>query len=252
METRHVIEFRDVTFAYNGRLALENVSLSVHEREFASVVGPNGGGKTTLLKLILGILRPQKGEVVVFDQAPQRVRTRIGYTPQHSIYDPQFPVTVMEVVLMGRLGNHGGWRYSKKDKQATRNALEEMALSDLTNRPFNALSGGQRQRALVARALVSAPDLLLLDEPTANMDAAAGDKLLGVLSELNKRMTILMVSHDLGFVSTIVDSVLCVNRTAAIHPTSQVTGDLIREMYGEEYRFIRHDHRCAEEGHKHD
>lgn len=249
--TPAVIRLEGVSFAYDGAPTLENVTLEVHEREFVSVVGPNGGGKTTLLKVILGLLRPSKGVVRVFGEQPRRVRHRVGYTPQHALYDPRFPVTVMDVVLMGRLEHHWAGRYSKADKQAARAALAEMELADLGARPFDSLSGGQRQRALVARALVCSPDLLLLDEPTANVDSRAENRILEILQELNRRMTILMVSHDLGFVSTMVRSVVCVNRSVVVHPTSDITGEVIKDLYGGDYRMVRHDHRCAEDGHTH-
>lgn len=249
--TPAVISMERVSFAYDGTPALEDVTLDIQERDFVTIVGPNGGGKTTLLKVILGLLRPSKGVVRVFGEPPRRVRHRVGYTPQHALYDPQFPVTVMDVVLMGRLEHHWGGRYSKPDRQAAQAALAEMGLTDLEDHPFDSLSGGQRQRALVARALVCSPDLLLLDEPTANVDSRAENRILRILQELNLRMTILMVSHDLGFVSTMVRSVMCVNRSVVVHPTSDITGEIIKDLYGGDYRMVRHDHRCAEDGHTH-
>lgn len=251
MASESVITLEHVSFAFNGVRVLEDVSFEVHERELISIVGPNGGGKTTLLKLILGLIPPTSGLIRVFGDSPGRVRRRIGYTPQHALYDPQFPVTVLDVVLMGRLGQRWGGRYSKADNHAAMEALEEMGLQDANAQPFHSLSGGQRQRALIARALVSDPDLLLLDEPTSSMDLAVESRLLDILRELNQRMTILMVSHDLGFVSSMVRSVICVNRTVVFHPTSDITGEIIKEVYGGDYRMIRHDHRCAEEGHEH-
>ncbi len=251
MQGAPIVSLNGVSFAYNGAPVLEDVTLTVREREFVSVVGPNGGGKTTLLKVILGLLRPTHGEVRVMNMPPTRARARIGYTPQHTLYDPQFPVTVLDVVLMGRLTKHLGGRYGQADTQAAMATLAEMQLDDMATHPFSALSGGQRQRTLIARALVSQPELLLLDEPTANMDALVGNKLLDVLRTLNARMTIIMVSHDLGFVSSMVSSVVCVNRTAVLHPTSEITGDTFQELYGGDFRMIRHDHRCAEDGHSH-
>ena len=247
-----VIALRDVTFAYDTVPVLEDATLDVQEREFISMIGPNGGGKTTLLKLILGLLRPSAGEVRVFGGRPESARRRIGYTPQHARHDPQFPVNVMDVVLMGRLERRWGGAYSKADKAAAFEALEEVELSDLPNQPFDALSGGQRQRVLIARALVCDPALLLLDEPTAHVDVVASTRLLEILQKLNERMTILMVSHDLGFVSSFVKSVVCVNRRVVIHPTSEITGEIIKDIYGGDMRMVRHDHRCAEDEHTHD
>jgi len=248
----HIVSFSDVAFAYNGATVLEDVNFSVAEGGMTCIVGPNGGGKTTLLKLMLGLLEPQGGEVRILGQAPRQARRRIGYMPQYAHHDPKFPITVMDVALMGRLGRRWGGGYSKSDKEAVRTALRDVGVEEFRRRPFSDLSGGQRQRVLIARALACEPELLLLDEPTANVDAAVEAKLLKYLQELGKRMTIMIVSHDLGFVSNYVDSVVCVSRKVAIHPTSEITGEIIQEMYGEDIRMVRHDHRCSVEGHTHD
>ncbi len=251
MQQTPIISLRGVSFGYGEGLVLDGVSLDIWEREFISVIGPNGGGKSTLLKLMLGLLRPRSGEVRVFGEPPHITRASIGYTPQHTLYDPRFPMSVLDVVLMGRLGRRWG-PYSKEDQEAAREALAEMGLPGIEKRPFSELSGGQRQRVLIARALASGPKLLLLDEPTANVDAMAENKLLETLKELNQRLTIVLVSHDLGFVSSLVSSVICVNRRVVIHPTSDVTGAVIKDLYGGDYHMVRHDHRCAEEAHTHD
>lgn len=252
MASEPVISLRDVTFSYGGEPALENVNLSVDDREAVCVVGPNGGGKTTLVRLILGLLTPQRGEVRVFGLPPRRARLRIGYMPQHVQHDPQFPVTVTDIVLMGRLGQGAlgrvfGWP-GRADRRAAREALAQVDMADCGPHPFAALSGGQRQRVLIARALCCRPDLLLLDEPTSNVDSLVEARLLDLLRELNKRMTILMVSHDLGFVSGLVENVVCVNRRVVVHPTSQITGDAIRDIYGGEVRAVRHNE-FAHHGH---
>ncbi|HOZ45704.1 MAG TPA: metal ABC transporter ATP-binding protein [Candidatus Hydrogenedentes bacterium] len=251
MSQEAVVNLEDVSFRYGAVSVLEHVSLKVDASEFASIVGPNGGGKTTLLKIILGIERPQQGQVRLFGGPPRAARTRIGYTPQHTQHDPLFPVSVRDVVLMGRLDTLRKGRYTAKDKAAALDALNEVELADTAARSFAELSGGQRQRALIARALVGRPELLLLDEPTANVDPASETKLLDILQRLNERMTILMVSHDLGFVSSVVRSVICVNRKVVVHPTSDITGEIIRDIYGMDLRMVRHDHRCAAEGHHH-
>jgi zinc transport system ATP-binding protein len=253
--TEPVIAIRDATFSYGGEPVLENVNLSVGDREAMCVVGPNGGGKTTLIKLILGLLTPQQGEVRVFGLPAHRARLRIGYMPQHVQHDPLFPVTVMDIVRMGRLG-HGslggltGWP-SRADRRAAVDALAQAGMEKYHARPFAALSGGQRQRVLIARALCSKPDLLLLDEPTSNVDSLAEARLMDLLRELNQRMTILMVSHDLGFVSGLVENVICVNRHVVVHPTSQMTGDAINDLYGAEVRVVRHNE-LSSHGHAHD
>lgn len=246
------IEINKLSFSYDTVPVLEDVNLSVEHGEFATIVGPNGGGKTTLLKLMLGILKPAQGNIFVLGGRPEKTRLKVGYMPQYADLDPQFPVTVMDVVLLGRLGRRFGGRYSKEDKQMAWEALEEVQLESTARMPFNKLSGGQKQRTLIARALCCNPEMLLLDEPTANIDPEVEENLLTILQELNRRMTILLVSHDMGFVSRVVKSVICVNRRVLIHPTSSVDGSLIKDIYGDDYCMVRHDHRCSEKGHFHD
>ena len=166
MATHPVVSFKNVSFSYDGIQVLEDVSLTIDEGDFLSIVGPNAGGKTNLLKLILGLVKPTGGTVRVFGQPPPKVRSRIGYMPQHVSLDILFPVNVQDVVLMGRLGTgrkiglHG-----RADREAAEEALRVVELYDVRHRPFAALSGGQRQRVLIARALASDPELLLLMSP---------------------------------------------------------------------------------------
>jgi zinc transport system ATP-binding protein len=246
-----VVCLKQVSFSYDTTPVIEMADLDIYPGEFACMVGPNGGGKSTLLRLILGLLRPGSGEVHVFGEAPVRVRYRIGYTPQHIRFDPLFPVTVQDVVLMGRLEHCFAGAYSKKDRDAAHEALESVDLVELRQRPFAALSGGQRQRTLIARALAGAPELLLLDEPLANIDAAAGQKLIELLKELHRQITILMVSHDLHFVTSMVSSVICVNRKVQVHPTSDMSAEIFEELYGADIRLIRHEHRRPGGEHHH-
>ncbi len=246
-----ILELQSVAFAYERLPVLEDVTLSIPKGEFASVVGPNGGGKTTLLKLILGLLQPDRGEIRLFGEPPRQTRKRVGYTPQFLQVDDRFPVSVLDVVLMGRLqsGRNRFW-YDKSDRKAALEALATMRLAELHEAGFRELSGGQRQRVLIARALCGEPELLLLDEPTSNIDPSSEEVLFEILGELNKRLTIVLVSHDIGFVSQFVSSVICVNRTVAVHPTSSLDGRMIREIYGSDgLQMIRHDHRCSEAGH---
>ena len=251
MTEQAVIAVEKVSFSYNGVPVLEDVTLTVHEQDFISIVGPNAGGKTTLLKLILGLLKPTSGTIRVFGLPPVKVRSRIGYMPQQASLDPLFPVSVLDVVLMGRLGNGKDLGfYRRADKEAAADALRKVELHEVRHCSFSDLSGGQRQRVLIARALVSDPELLLLDEPTANVDAIVETELYEILKELNEKMTVVLVTHDLGFVSRYVKSVACVNRRVVVHPTSEITGEMINEIYGCDVHMVRHDHRCSEEGHK--
>jgi zinc transport system ATP-binding protein len=244
-ETRYsgpVVELKHVSFAYQGTPVLDDVSLIVDHRDFLSVVGPNGGGKTTILKLILGLIKPAKGTVRLFGASPENTRHRIGYMPQYASLDPLFPVSVLDVVLMGRLGQGMSlWGYSRSDRRCAEEVLEKVEMAQLRDRPFFQLSGGQFQRVLLARALVSDPDLLLLDEPTSNVDVAIETGLYELLHRLNEQLTIILVTHDLGFVSRYVNKVACVNRRLLTHPTCEITGEMISAIYGSHVHMIRHD-----------
>jgi len=241
-----IISFQDVDFSYSSEPILEDVNLKIHPGEFVSVIGPNGGGKTSLLLLALGMLRPTRGTVQVFGRAPERERSRLGYVPQFTRFDPLFPVTVYDVVQMGRLGRFWTGPYRKDDREAALTALEQVGLAELRRRSFSELSGGQRQRVLIGRALATEPEVLLLDEPTANVDRLATDKLYELLVDLNQRLTVVLVSHDLGIVSRFVSSVVCVNKTVFTHPVSELTGEMIRDLYGGEIALVRHDHKSGE------
>ncbi len=248
MKKDPVIQISGLDYAYNGLPVLEGVNLRVYEKDFLCVVGPNAGGKTTLLKIVLGLLKPLQGSVRIFGMPPLKARSRMGYMPQHVTLDPLFPVSALDVVLMGRLGKvprFGFW--GKEDKRAAESALEMVGLQQVKNRTLSELSGGQRQRVLVARALVTDPDLLLLDEPTSNVDSAVEMELYGLLNQLNDKMTIILVTHDLGFVSGYVKRVACVNRSVVVHTTSELSGEIIKKLYGGDVRMVRHDTRAAGE-----
>jgi zinc transport system ATP-binding protein len=247
-----VVTLDKVSFAYDRQLILKDVDLVIHDGEMLCMIGPNGGGKTTLLRLILGLLKPTRGRLRVFDRRPDQASHLIGYVPQYTSFDLKFPVNVMDVVLMGRLGTRLAGPYRPADREAAHAALAEVGLGDLGHRPFADLSGGQRQRVLIARALASQPRLLLLDEPTSNVDSLAEQKLYDLLHHLNRHLTVLLVSHDLGVVSQMVTHVVCVHQEVQIHPTSALTGTAIRDMYGGNVSLVRHDHNCAVEGHRHD
>jgi zinc transport system ATP-binding protein len=246
------ISVSGLSFAYDTQVVLTDVNLEIHPFDSICIVGPNGGGKSTLVKLIIGLLTPDAGHVRVFGKRPEEARLRIGYVPQYARYDPLFPISVFEVVCMGRLGDSFTGKYSRKDKEQAMESLAVVGLSDISDHPFTSISGGQRQRVLIARALASGGDILILDEPTANIDHESEMQFFDLLTHLNQSMTILMVTHEVGFASTFFKRIACVNKQVVIHPTSELTGDLIRDMYGGDLQMIRHDQYCSAEGHKHD
>jgi len=237
------VKIEKVRFSYNHVTVLEDVNVEIDRLDFVSVVGPNGGGKTTLVKLIIGLLRPDRGTVRVFGRQPENARSRMGYVSQQFQFDALFPIRVIDVVLMGRLtGSMASGHYNRDDRRAAERALTEVDMIDKRFRHFSELSGGERQKTLIARALATEPDLLLLDEPTAHVDMHAQEELLQFLHDLNNRLTIIMVTHDIAFVSSRVKSVLCVNRTVVKHLPREITGEMISDLYGGYVRYIRHDH----------
>ena len=240
-----IVELSDVWFGYEpGVPALEGVNFKIERGRSGCIVGPNGGGKSTLMRLLLGLLTPQRGKIRVFGTTPVAARPHIGYMPQDHQPDAAFPVTVFEVVLMGRM-RKGFWgRYAAADREAARRALEEMGIPELASRSFSELSGGQRQRVLIARALASEPELLLLDEPTANIDPGAEEQFYATLDVLRKRMTVLTVSHDLGFVNREIDLVICVNRRVTVHEAAAFSAETANEVYHHQVNLIKHDHAC--------
>jgi zinc transport system ATP-binding protein len=236
-----VVEISNVDFAYDGELVLEDISLTVLEHDFLGVVGPNGSGKTTLLRLILGLIHPLRGQVRVFGKAPDRVRHLVSYVPQHANLDGSFPVSVMDVVLMGRLGKAPVLgRYRKADREAADEAMERAEIYDLRDHRFGTLSGGQKQRVLMARALVGKTELLLLDEPTASIDGRVEQDIYELLKKLNENVAIMLVSHDLGFISTYVNRVACVNRRLVCNPTQHITGDVMEACYSGPVHMLKH------------
>lgn len=239
VKARAIIEATDLDFGYSRQLVLEGVNFAVAEGESLCMIGPNGGGKSTLLKLLLGLLEPQKGTLRLFGDSPEKTRSKVGYVPQAMRFDPLFPITALDIVLMGRLERLRWGRFCKSCHQAAEKALDQVGLHDLAHRPFSDLSGGQRQRVLIARALASEPELLLLDEPTANIDLSVEKKFIETLASLQDYMTILMVTHDLDLISEIGDSVLCVNHRVHRH-SLPLSGETIKEIYSGAHRF-EHD-----------
>ncbi len=240
MNPATVIEIKDLHFSYHGRQVLKNISLRLEKGCFTALIGPNGGGKTTLLKLMLGLLKPDEGSVSVLGKPPREVSRRLGYVPQEIGINRDFPISVQDVVLMGRIRSSGGWsRHSAQDKSAAREVLDRLDIWELRKRRIGELSGGQRQRVFIARALVSDPDILFLDEPTANVDSSHQNDFYRLLQELNSKVSIVIVNHDLMVISSQVKSVACVNRTLHYHNGAEITEDMVR-MYACPVELVAH------------
>lgn len=211
---------------------LEAVDLEIESRDFLGLVGPNGGGKTTLLRVLLGLLEPQKGSVAVLGSRPREVRSRVGYVPQHTSIDSEVPAEVLDVVLMGRLARSSwGPRFGPTHVQAAHRALALTGTDDLAQRRFGELSGGQRQRVLIARALAAEAELLLLDEPTAGVDIHREKELLELLHRLNERLPIVLVSHDITLVSSHLKRAAWVNRKVTTYAASELSPAVIESIY---------------------
>mgnify|MGYP005855704141 CR=1 FL=1 len=235
-----VIDVDDVSFAYNG------ASVQVREEEFIGLIGPNAGGKTTLVKLILGLLQPDTGTIRVYGRSAEEARTRIGYVPQRPVYNRAFPVSVRDSVLMGTInaGSYFG-SYSRRQKAIGDSVMDILDLHGIADQPINSLSGGQVQRVWIARALCSEPGILMLDEPTANIDVRAEEDIFDLLKKYNAHMTILVVSHDIAFISSYVHRVACINRTLVCHDVESISGKTVEELYGGQVSIIHHEHAHA-------
>lgn len=237
---KHSIVVENLNFSYDNNKTLSNLNFYIHPKEMVTIVGPNGGGKTTLLKLLLGLLKPDSGTIKIFNEKVSTGKNHIAYVPQYASYDHLFPVTVFEVVLMGRLKNKWGF-YSAEDKKIAEKSLEKVHILNLKKSSFANLSGGQRQRVMIARALASENKILLMDEPTANVDSAVEDQLTILLKELKSSMNIILVTHDVVFVSKLTDRVLCINNTIKEHPVENLAQESLASIWGKDLKLVRHD-----------
>lgn len=226
----NVVSMRNVSYQLQGVSILEDINLDINSNDFLALIGPNGGGKSTLLRIILGLISPQKGIIKVFNRDPSKSRNLIGYLPQYTHYDPDFPINVYETVLMGRSSKL--WpKIDDEDYDAVDSALKSVGMFKYRDRQISRLSGGQKQRVFIARALVRQPKLLLLDEPMASIDPEMQQSFYTLISKLKKKMAIVLVSHDVGAVSDKVNKIACLNRKLFYHGPVEGSADSLEKIY---------------------
>ena len=241
MAHEEVVRLEDIWVHYNGTPILEGINLSVEQGDFLGVIGPNGGGKTTLLKVILGLITPSQGKIWVLGKPPERSRNNIGYVPQYNLFDRDFPISVWDVVLIGRYGRAGLLRrYSGEDRRTVQEVLQTVGMLDYKNRQIGKLSGGEQQRVFIARALVSNPELLLLDEPTASVDSTMQTEFYELLERLKQQMAIVLVSHDISAISIYVDKIACLNRQLFYHGSKEIGPEVLEATYKCPVQMIAH------------
>ena len=236
------LKIENLSVDYGKNSVLRDICLQIPEGEVLGIIGPNGGGKTTLLKSVLGIVKPKSGSIQVLGGSASRNAHLIGYVPQHADVDRNFPINVVDTVVSGCIGGgiHPFGRYTKTQRLAAQDAMERVGIADLANKNIGELSGGQFQRMLIARAIVSAPKILFLDEPTASVDPASRESIYALLGELKSDMTIVIVSHDLLAISTLVESIACLNGTLVYHGNPELTNEIMDELYGCPVELIAH------------
>ncbi len=239
-----VVELNDVCFSYYTNEILHNVNVLVEDGSFVAVVGPNGGGKTTLLRLIVGQTAPTRGTVRVLGSNPRLSPPPVGYVMQSLMYDPAFPASAMDIVLMGRANRHLFGPYRAADRDAAHEALQRVGMDGTSRKSFSELSGGQRQRVLIAQALAANPRILLLDEPTANVDPEGERSIFELLGKLRESMNIIVVSHNVNVVVGAATHVLCVNRTAVMNPLDSLNPTLIDAGKNTQTAILQHAMSC--------
>lgn len=239
-EAEKVIEIHDLSISLNGTLILDKIDLTVFENDFIGIIGPNGGGKSTLLRTILGLIEPDRGEISIMGRTHKQARHLISYVPQYAAFDRDFPISVWEVVLMGRIGQKSSRLYSREDKDLAMQALQRVEMENLRDRQIGKLSGGERQRVLVARALAARPQILLLDEPTASIDSRFEAGFYDILQELNQEITIILVSHDISAISAYVKTIACLNKQLFYQHAKELTEDMIEHAYHCPVHLIAH------------
>ncbi len=223
-----VLKIRNIDVAYDNQLVLTDINLDIRTHDFIALIGPNGGGKTTLLKVIMRIIKPLQGTIEHFQNGKPIKIPSIGYLPQTNHFDSRFPISVEEVVLSGLMSEVNIFRaYKPKHYKQLDETLQRTKIESLRKKSIGKLSGGQMRRVFLARAIISKPTLLVLDEPNTFIDTRFENELYNILQELNKKMAVLIVSHDVGTVVSHVKSIACVNRKLHYHPANEVTQELL-------------------------
>lgn len=248
-----IIEIKNLSAGYDGRTVLHDINLDVYEQDFLGIIGPNGGGKTTLIKCILGLLKPTGGEIIL--HAPDKSQLFLGYLPQYNTIDRKFPISVEEVILSGlSIQKSLSSRFTPEQKEKGKQIIARMGLEGLERRSIGQLSGGQLQRALLGRAIISDPAVLILDEPSTYIDKRFEARLYELLAEINKECAIILVSHDIGTVLQQVKSIACVNETLDYHPDTGVTTEWLEKNFNCPIELLGHGtlpHRILGEHHHH-
>lgn len=233
------VKIKKLYYKIDNKTILENINLEIYKNEFLAIIGPNGGGKTTLLKMIIGLLKPTSGKIRVFGLKPEEAREKIGYLPQRRHFDMDFPINVFETVLMGCY--HAPLKnYTEEDREKVEKWLEKLDIIHLKDERLDNLSGGQLQRVFLARALVREGELLLLDEPTSSVDPLFQERFYELLDELKQKMAIVMVSHDIGMVATHVDRIACLNQRLFAHGPPREALESIEDVYKCPVELIAH------------
>ena len=228
-----IIQINGLSAGYDGKTVLHQVDLTVYEKDFLGIIGPNGGGKTTLIKCILGLHQPSEGSIRFYKNGQEIPDMNMGYLPQYNTIDKKFPISVYEVILSGLSKQKSIFRrYSKEQHELVRQMIARMGLEGMEERSIGSLSGGQLQRALLGRALVSNPEVVILDEPNTYIDKRFEAKLYSLLEEINKERAIILVSHDIGTVLKNVKTIACVNETVHYHPHTEVPTEWLEEHFG--------------------
>lgn len=231
------IEVKNVSVNYGSVRALDNINLKIRKGEFLGIIGPNGGGKTTLLKALLGLIKPSEGEIII------KNNKSIGYVPQFSNFDRSFPISVIDVVLMGTLKGRMKFfkKYKKEDIKNAEKIMKDLGISEFRNRQIGQLSGGQLQKVLIARALIMDPDIIILDEPTASLDANSKTEIYDLLKNLNATKTIIIVSHDVGVINSYIGNVACLNKNLYYHGNdNKLNQDILEKVYGCPVEILAH------------